>query len=213
MSLSSHGTPPPQQVTPRGAPQWQQPAPQPWAPFPQSLPRPPLPEAERRRLLRLGASSGALLGVGTGLGGVVLLFWTTVFGISTLVAPLVIGFGGDDPLREAFAAVVTPLTVGVLIIGTVLWMLGLALGWFGLRRWGGGRALGVTAAAAAIAGVPVHLANIVIVVLAFALQPELDESTGIAIIALVAGFVGVAIGAAAGAGAWRWMGAVMRPRR
>lgn len=213
MSLPPHGAPPPQQFTPHGAPPWQQPAALSGAPLPQSALRPPLPEAERRRLLRLGATSGALLGLGIGLGGVVLLFWTTVVGISALVAPLVIAFGGGDPLGEGLAAVVTPLTVGVLVIGTVLSLLGLALSWFGLRRWGSGRALGVTAAAAAIAGVPVHLANIVVVVLAFVLQPELDEATGIAIVALVAGFVGVAVGAAAGAGAWRWMGAVMRPRR
>lgn len=202
---------------PLGAPSWQQPVPQPHprhgVPFPQSTPRPPLPEAERRRLLRLGASSGALLGLGAGLGGTVLLLWTTVLGISALVAPLVIAFGGGDPLGEGVAAVVTPLTVAVLAGGSVLCLLGLALGWFGLRRWGGGRAAGVTAAAAAIASVPVHLVNIVVVVLTFALQPELDESTGIAIIALVAGLVGAVVGAAAGAGAWRWMGAALRPRQ
>ncbi len=118
----------------------------------------------------------------------------------------------DIRSARGFAAVVSPLTVAVLAIGTVVCLLGIALSWFGLRRWGGGRALGITAAAAAIAGIPVHLGTLVIVVLAFAVQPELDESTGIAIIALIAGAVGTAVGAAAGAGAWRWMGAVMRPR-
>ncbi|GAA1422674.1 hypothetical protein GCM10009640_15790 [Agrococcus citreus] len=201
---------------PFGAPSWQpqpQPYPQQGVPFPLSTPRPPLPEAERRRLLRLGAGRGALLGFGTGLGGTVLLLWATVLGISALVAPLVIGFGGGDPLGEGVAAVVTPLTVAVLAGGSVLCLLALVLSWFGLRRWGGGRAAGVTAAAAAIASVPVHLVNIAIFAITFALQPELDESTGIAIIALVAGLVGAVVGAAAGAGAWRWMGAVLRPRR
>lgn len=209
MSLSPHGPPP--QPVPLGAPTWHRP-PQQGAPVQQGVARPPLPDGERRRLLRLGASSGALLGVGVGLGGMVLLFWTVVLGISALVMPLVIAFGGEDPLGAGFAAVVTPLTVGVLAIGVVLCLLGLALSWFGLRSWGGARALSITAAAAALAGIPAHLANVVIVVLVFALQPELDEATGIAITAAIAGVVGVVVGAAAGAGAWRWMGAVMRPR-
>lgn len=204
MSLPPYGTPPQQ---------WQPDAPQHGPRFAPDGARPPLPDAERRRLLRLGAGSGALLGLGAGLGGTVLLLWTTVLGISALVAPLVIAFGGGEPLGEGFAAVVTPLTVAVLAGGSVLCLLGLALSWFGLRRWGGGRAAGVTAASAAIASVPVHLVSIVIFALTFALQPELDESTGIAIVALVAGLVGVAVGAAAGVGAWRWMGGVLRPRR
>lgn len=204
MSLPPYGTPPQQ---------WQPHAPQQGPPFAPDGARPPLLEAERRRLLRLGAGSGALLGLGTGLGGMVLLFWATVLGISALVAPLVIGFGGGDPLGEGVAAVVTPLTVAVLAGGSVLCLLALALSWLGLRRWGGGRAAGLTAAAAAIASVPVHLVTIVIFAITFALQPELDESTGIAIVALFAGVVGAAVGAAAGAGAWRWMGAVLRPRR
>lgn len=175
--------------------------------------RPPLPEIERRRLLRVGAVSGALLGAGTGLAGMVLLFWVTIGGISALVAPLVIAYDQGDPLREGFAAVVTPLTVAVLGVGALLCLLALCLSWFGLRRWGVGRALGVTAAAAAIAAVPLHVANLAVMVLAFVLQPELDEATGIALVALIAAFAGVVIGAASGAGAWRWMGGALRPRR
>lgn len=175
--------------------------------------RPPLPDLERRRLLRVGAASGALLGAGTGLGGVVLLVWLLIVGMSAVFAPLVIAYDQGDPLQEAVAAVITPLTVAVLAIGAVLSLLALALGWALLRRWGGGRALGVTAAAAAIAAVPVHVTNLVIVLLSFVLQPELDEATGIAVVAVVAALVGVGVGAAAGAGAWRWMGGALRPRR
>jgi|GEM_PF-5780135 len=177
------------------------------------LARAPLPDLERRRLLRVGAASGALLGAGTGLGGVILLFWLLILGMSAVFAPLVIAYDQGDPLQEAVAAVITPLTVAVLAIGAVLSLLALALSWALLRRWGGGRALGVTAAAAVIAAVPVHVTNLVIVLLSFVLQPELDEATGIAVVAVVAAFVGLGVGAAAGAGAWRWMGGALRPRR
>ncbi|ROR65810.1 hypothetical protein [Agrococcus jenensis] len=183
----------------------------PAAPPPQS--RAPLPDVERRRLLRVGAASGALLGAGTGLGGVMVLFWLLILGMSAVFAPLVIAYDQGDPLQEAIAAVITPLTVAVLAVGTVLCLLGVALSWALLRRWGGGRALGVTAAGAAIAAVPVHGTNILIVLLSFVLQPDLDEATGIAVVALVAAFAGVGVGAAAGAGAWRWMGGALRPRR
>ncbi|MET4098551.1 uncharacterized BrkB/YihY/UPF0761 family membrane protein [Agrococcus sp. UYP10] len=175
--------------------------------------RPPLPDVERRRLLRVGAASGALLGAGTGLGGVMLLFWLLILGMSAVFAPLVIAYDQGDPLQEGIAAVITPLTVAVLAVGAVLCVLAIALSWSLLRRWGGGRALGVTAAAAAIAAVPVHVTNLVVVLLSFVLQRELDEATGIAVVALVAAVVGVGVGAASGAGAWRWMGGALRPRR
>ncbi|MGY3127750.1 uncharacterized BrkB/YihY/UPF0761 family membrane protein [Agrococcus sp. UYP33] len=184
-----------------------------WPPAAARPARPPLPDVERRRLLRVGAASGALLGAGTGLCGVMLLFWLLILGMSAVFAPLVIAYDQGDPLQEGIAAVITPLTVAVLAVGAVLCLLAIALSWSLLRRWGGGRALGVTAAAAAIAAVPVHVTNLVIVVLSFVLQPELDEATGIAVVALVAAVVGVGVGAASGAGAWRWMGGALRPRR
>lgn len=177
-----------------------------------AAPRPPLTDTERRRLLRIGASSGALLGVGTALGGVILLFWAFIVGVSALVTPLVYLWSGVNPVADGIAEIVTPITVGVVAIGTVLCLLGLLLSWGQLRRWGAGRALGITAAAAAIATVPVHVVAVAVAIVTSLLEPEGDPATSFAIAALAAGFIGTVVGAMAGAGAWRWMGGALRPR-
>lgn len=140
MSLPPQGAPQPWQPTwqppmpqqpsqPASQPAWQPPVQQQLPAHQQvawqqaAAPRPPLTDAERRRLLRIGASSGALLGVGTALGGVILLFWAFIVGVSALITPLVYLWSGVNPVADGIAEIVTPITVGVVAIGTVLCLL------------------------------------------------------------------------------------------
>lgn len=172
-----------------------------------------LPDWERAALRRLGTLCGALVGVSVGLGGGVLVAalveQALVAMLWLVVAPLVaVGLLPDAESSGGMPLWAAVSLVAALLVGAAA----LAISWARLTHWPRGAGVWITLAAATLASLPAHAANLAIVPLML-LGDTGAASLDIAAVAVaVSAAAGAALGAVAGRFAWAWMGHAMRPR-